>query len=132
MSLHWPSNGEYSAPAYQLSALPYVSSSIISAGQVHTYNFAFVTKFISIVNRGANTTDKLAIGFTENGLKPTVGNYFTLGKGETVREEIRTTTLFISCSAGSNIDYQIFCGLTTIPADSFLPITGSNGHTGVG
>jgi len=132
MSLHWPSNGEYSVPAYQLSALPYVSSSIISAGQTHTYSFPYVTKFISIVNRGTNVTDKLAISFTENGLKSNVGNYFTLGKGESVREEIRTTLLFISCSAGSNVDYQLFCGLTTILEKQFLILSASHGHPGVG
>lgn len=132
MSLHWPSNGEYAVPAYQISALPYVTSSTISAGQIHTYDFKFVTKFISVVNRGSNAADQLAIAFTENGLKSTVGNYFTLDQRDTVREEVRTTTLFVSCSAGTNVNYQLFCGLTTIPAESFLPLTGSNGHQAVG
>lgn len=132
MSISWPANGEYATPAYQISALPYLSSSIISTGQVHKYEFSYVTKFINVVNRGSNVTDKIVLAFTENGLKSAVGNYITLDQGETIREEIRTTTLFISCSAGTNIDYQIFCGLTNIPSQNFLPLTGSNGHSGVG
>ena len=132
MSMNWAANGEYAAPAYQISALPYVSSSIISSGQIHVYDFPYVTKFINIVNRGANAADKIAIGFTENGLKPSVGNFFTLERSETLREEIRTTKLYISCSFGSNVDYQVFCGLTNIPAQHFLVVTGSNGHPGVG
>ena len=130
MSLSWPQNGEYYAPAYQVSALPYLSSSIISVGNVHKYEFPYVTKFINIVNRGANIGDKIALAFTENGLR--TGNYITLDQGVAIDQEIRTTVLFISGSDGTNIDYQILCGLTTIPARNFLVLTGSNGHPGVG
>lgn len=132
MSVNWPANGEYSTPSYQISAMPYLSSSNISVGQIHKYEFPYVTRFISVVNRGTNTSDELAISFTENGLKPTVGNYITLEQKDTVREEVRTTLLFVSCSAGSSVDYQIFCGLTNIPSKNFLTLTGSNGHSGVG
>jgi hypothetical protein len=77
-------------------------------------------------------SDKIALAFTERGLQSTVANYITLDQGDTVHEEIRTTVLFISCSAGSSVDYQIFCGLTNIPSKNFLTLTGSNGHPGVG
>ena len=130
MSLAWPQNGEYSAPAYQISALPYLSSSIITVGSIHKYEFPFVTKFINVVNRGSNSADKLALAFTENGLS--TGNYITLDQGVSVDQEIRTTVLFISGSSGTNVDYQIFCGLTTIPSKNFLILTASNGHPGVG
>lgn len=132
MALNWPTNGEYNVPSYQISALPYVTSSIITVGQIHRYEFPFVTRFINVVNRGANVADRIALGFTENGMKPTVGNFITLEQGDTVNEEIRTTVLFVSCSAGTSVDYQLFCGLTTIPAKNFLTLTGSNGHPGVG
>ena len=132
MSISWPANGEYATPAYQISALPYLSSSIISQGQIHKYEFPYVTRFINIVNRGSLASDKIALAFTERGLQSTVANYITLDQGDTVHEEIRTTVLFISCSAGSSVDYQIFCGLTNIPAGNFLTLTGSHGHSGVG
>lgn len=132
MSLNWPSNGEYFSPAYQVSSLPYLSSSIISQGQIHAYKFPFVTKFINIVNRGSVSTDKICLAFTERGLKPSVANFITLDQGDTVSHEVRTTELYISCSQGSTVDYQVFCGLTLIPEANFLRITGSNGHVGVG
>lgn len=132
MALNWPSNGEYNVPSYQISALPYVTSSVISVGQVHRYDFPFVTRFINVVNRGANAEDRITLGFTENGIKPTVGNYITLEQGDTVNEEIRTSVLFVSCSNGTVVDYQLFCGLTTIPTKFFFTLTGSNGHPGVG
>ena len=132
MSLNWPTNGEYYSPAYQVSALPYLSSSIISQGQIHKYEFPFVTKFVNIVNRGSVGSDKICISFTERGLQKTVGNYITLDQGDTVSHEVRTTQLYVSCSVGSGVDYQVFCGLTTIPSKNFLILTGSNGHPGVG
>lgn len=132
MSINWPANGEYATPAYQISALPYLSSSIISQGQIHKYEFPYVTKFINVVNRGSLASDKITLAFTERGLKPAVANFVTLDQGDTVHEDIRTTMLFISCSAGMGVDYQVFCGLTNIPSQNFLPLTGSNGHSGVG
>lgn len=132
MSINWPSNGEYFAPAYQVSSLPYLSSSLISQGQIHEHSFPFVTKFINVVNRGSTGTDKICIAFTERGFQPSVGNFITLDQGDTVSHEVRTTKLFISCSSGTSVDYQIFCGLTTIPEKNFLALTGSNGHPGVG
>ena len=130
MSLSWPQNGEHFSPAYQISALPYLSSSIISMGSVHKYEFPYVTRFINVVNRGASVVDKIALAFTENGLR--TGNYITLDQGVGIDQEIRTSILFISCSAGTSVDYQVFCGLTTIPVKNFLTLTGSNGHPGVG
>lgn len=132
MSINWPQNGEYFSPAYQVSALPYLSSSIISAGQIHQYDFPFVTKFVNVVNRGADVGDKITLAFTERGLSQSVGNFVTLDQGVGLTHEVRTTSLFVSCSAGSTVDYQVFCGLTTIPAKNFLVLTGSNGHPGVG
>lgn len=114
-----------------MSALPYVTSSIINAGEIHRYDFPYVTRFVDVVNRGTSATDRIAVGFTENGVAKT-NNYIILEQKSSVNEEIRTTSLFVSCSQGTNIEYQIFCGLTIIPAKNFLPLTGSNGHPGVG
>lgn len=130
MSLAWPQNGEHYAPAYQVSALPYLSSSMISVGAIHRYDFPLVTRFVNVVNRGSNSADKIALSFTENGFR--TGNYITLDQGVSVDQEVRTSALYISCSGGTNVDYQVFCGLTTIPAKNFLMLTGSNGHPGVG
>lgn len=130
MSLSWPQNGEHFTPAYQISALPYLSSSVISAGTIHRYEFPYVTRFVNVVNRGANVIDKIAVAFTENGFS--TGNYITLDQGVSINQELRTTTLYVSASSGTSFDYQILCGLTSIPSKNFMLITGSNGHSGVG
>lgn len=117
-------------PAYQLSAVPYVTSSQISLGDIQEYNFDFVTRFFNIKNRGPVSGDTIAISFTQNGLQ--TGNYFTLKEGEAFREEIRCVKLFISCSSGVGVDYEIVAGLTSIPQKHFNVITGSAGYQGVG
>jgi hypothetical protein len=117
-------------PAYQASAIPYVTGSRISAGETQEYTFEYATRFFNIKNRGASSNDEIAVAFTENGLA--TGNYFTLLQGEAFREEIRCVKLFISCSSGGGVDYELVVGLTSIPYRQFNPITSSNGYQGVG
>jgi len=117
-------------PAYQASSVPFVTSSQISLGEVHTYTFNQVTRYFNIKNRGPTTSDTIAVAFTLNRFN--TGNYFTLEEGEAFRDEIRCVQLFVSCSNGSGVNYEIVAGLTNIPYKNFLPITGSNGHQGVG
>ena len=132
MGLSYPIINEGYVPAYQASAVPYITSSLISVGQVHTITFPQVTRFFNVQNVGTVSTDEIAVAMTQNGLSSTAGNYFTLGQGVSFRDELRTVQLFISCSSGTSVRYQVIAGLTNIPYSQFLLITGSNGHAGVG
>ena len=119
-------------PAYQASAVPYITSSLINVGQVHHISFPQVTRFFNVQNVGTVTTDEIAVSITNNGLRPGNGNFFTLGQGVSFRDELRTIELYISCSSGTSVRYQVIAGLTNIPANQFSVITGSNGYEGVG
>lgn len=130
--MNWPQAHEGYAPAYTLSAIPYMSASTISDGEIHQYTLPFVTRFISIQNRGTGSNDEIAYAFTQNGLKPEFSNYNVLGQGDSYTGELRTVQLFVSCSYGTSVKYQVLFGLTDIPYRNFLLITGSNGHAGVG
>ncbi len=132
MSINHPTLSEGYVPAYQMSAVPYITSSLISAGEVHTYNFPQVTRFFNVINLSAVTADKIAVSVTELGLQPAAGNFFSLPAGTAFRDEIRTTALFISGTSGTAVEYQLVVGLTSIPERNFLTVTGSNGHVGVG
>ena len=131
MSINNPVMHEGYVPAYQASAVPFVTSSVITTGEVHEINFPQVTRFFSIQNLESSSA-VIAIAFTQNGLKPVNSNFFSIGPGSSFRDEIRATKLFISCSVGSGINYQIVAGLTGIPSNQFLTITGSNGYSSVG
>lgn len=130
MGLSYPIINEGYVPAYQASAVPYITSSQISLGEIQRYDFNQVTRFFNVRNVGLLDTDEIAVAVTENGLSS--GNYFILSRGDAFRDEIRTTRLFVSCSSGTNVRFQIIAGLTNIPSNQFLLLTGSNGHTGVG
>lgn len=131
MGLNNPAWGEGYVPAYQMSAMPYVTSSNVSLGATREINFNYVTKFFTVKNTGAST-NVLAVGFTQNGMLPGNSNFFTLSGSEAFSGEIRTSKLFISGSAGATTSFTLVAGLTNIPVSNFLLVTGSNGFSGVG
>jgi len=130
MSLNNPVMGEGYIPAYQISASPWVTSSFISVGEIQELSFPCVTRFINVQNVATGVADEIAVAFTTRGFE--TGNYFTLSQGAALRDEIRTDRIFVSCSAGTDVRYQMMMGLTSIPVKNFLVITGSNGFNGVG
>lgn len=130
MGLNNPILHEGYVPAYQMSAVPYITSSLISMGQIQQISFDQVTRFFNVQNVGTLATDEIAVAMTQNGFS--TGHFFTIGQGVSFRDELRTTRLFVSCSKGTNVRYQVIAGLTNIPQNQFLLVTGSNGHQGVG
>jgi hypothetical protein len=118
MALNYPQIGEGYSPAYQISAIPFVSSSTINAGVVQEIEFSNITRFFEIKNTGANV---LAFGFTQNGVEGT--NKFVLSGSQSYSGEIRTTHLFVSASG--NTTYSVLAGLTNIPARFASVLTGS-------
>lgn len=74
MSLNWPKAGPNNVPAYQMSGIPFVTSSVASEVPGPDNNsvslpvridFPFVTKFVKIRNTGING---LRVGFTADGV----------------------------------------------------------------
>lgn len=131
MSINNPTWGEGYVPAYQMSAMPYVTSSDVSLGATKQINFNYVTKFFTVKNTGASTS-VIAIGFTQNGLLANNSNYFVLSGSESFSGEIRTSRIFISGSSGALTPFSLVAGLTNIPTSNFLTVTSSNGFSGVG
>ena len=132
MGLNYPVPSEGYVPSYQLSATPFVTSSMIAPGEIHTIEFPYVTRFFNIQNVSPSGSDEVAVAFTLRGLDPVLSNFFTVGQGVAFRDEIKITHLFISCSSGTSATYQVVAGLTNIPVHQFLLVTASNGHAGVG
>ena len=130
MSLNNVVIGEGFVPAYQISPVPFVTSSNVTLGQVKGYNFPFVSKSIFIQNT-SGTGAILAISFTRNGLLPVNSNFLILSGGQSFSQDVRTTSLFVSGVAGSST-FSMLAGLTSIPDKNFLTVTGSNGYASVG
>lgn len=133
MSLDHPYQSENYTPAYQISAMPFLTSSVVPLGTTKQIDFDYVTRFITVKNAGPPTS-VLAVAFTQQGLLPAKSNYFILSGSESYEGEIRATALFVSGSgaAGGAPVLTLVAGLTAIQSRFMAPLTGSNGYPGVG
>jgi hypothetical protein len=109
-----------------------VTSSQVTLGQTVQLNFPQVTKFVTIQNNGAAASTAIAVGFTQNGLKPANSNYIILSGTNTFTADLRVDRLFISGAVGATVPYTVIAGLTPIQQKEFLTVTSSNGFSAVG
>ena len=130
MSLNNPVIGEGYVPAYQMSAVPYVTSSTIAGNATVEISFPQVTRFLTVKN--VDAANSIYVAFTQNGLSAANSNFITLKVSGSLSEELRTTKLFLKNAAGTTTSYELIAGLTNIPASQFTTLTGSNGYSGVG
>ena len=158
MAIKWASAGVKSVGEYQCSGVPWVSSSFVSDEETLKVEFPYVTRTIVVrnSNTGSANTSRMAVGFTEHGIKADVqnfqqptgsirggaysgNNYITLLAGESLSMELRIKDLFLSASKTDvgglgikQVQYEIIAGLTDILREAQPAITGSNGYDGVG
>jgi hypothetical protein len=144
MSSNWAKTGWGYAPAYQVSGIPFVTSSANNEVKGHDtatepvhIKFPFVTKWFAI--RCTDNTRPLRVGFTRNGVYgPTSGSYMVLPKDGTaqdnpIRFDLAVTDLyFASDSQTLATDFCLIAGLTNIPRGNYLTLTGSAGFEGTG
>jgi len=141
MSLNWPKMGPNFVPAYQISGLPFVTSSageeLTNTGNVVKITFPFVTSNIAVTSVGAYQ-GILRVGFTENGVNGIdTHNYITLpvlpDKPITSAQlSIRCKELFLRNDeddgvSGNAVGFSVFAQLTTILGSEFPILTGSGG-----
>tara|TARA_A100001011_G_C14317845_1_gene848836 strand:- start:6059 stop:6598 length:540 start_codon:yes stop_codon:yes gene_type:complete len=179
MSQSHPKAGPNFVPAYQVSGIPFVTSSAseeVPGPDSNTpgslpveVKFPFVTKFVTVRNTGNN---ELRVGFTADGvvapgerlasadadktLNAADGgrNYFLIPSASSAFHtpdqrnsastaftfDIRCKSVFFlsnatetaSPGAEQSTSFSILAGLTSIPAEHFPVLTGSNGFQGVG
>ena len=155
MAINHPKAGPNSVPAYQLSGIPFVTSSISltevpnSAGGAATgpikISFPYVTKFFTVRNTGANEL-RVAFSFTGSydpgttvkggGAVPSTNsfgrNYFLIPTGSGGADAVNSVQTFdIRCKDvfllgnGGTTGFSLLAGLTTISRDQFPILTGS-------
>lgn len=132
MSINNPTWGEGYVPAYQMSGMPYVTSSNVSLGATSEITLGYVTKFVIVKNNSAVAGNVISVGFTQNGMLSGNSNFFVLSGSESFSAEVRTSKLFVSGTNGTSTPFSVLAGLTNIPVSNFLVVTASNGFSGVG
>ena len=128
---HIRGSGPNDVSAYQLSGVPYVTSSL--GAEVGTtplkVSFPFATRFFVVQNISAHP---LRIGFSVNGLNanPTA-NYLVLsGNSSTGRLELRCKELYFRRDGATNAGFSLLAGLTPVYYDQFPILTGTLNNTG--
>jgi hypothetical protein len=129
-----PAPGFNFVPSYQISGIPWVTSSVATSGVTHI-SFDKVTRFVNVKVIGASSK-QINLAFTANGLAS--NHFYPILGGEKFEAEIRVKDLYLTCISGTTAEYAIFAGTTTIPSTGFPVLTGSsydghgNGLDGIG
>lgn len=129
MLLHKPGIGN--APSYQVSGIPWVSSSLAvpaTGSSPMEISFPQVTRSIIVKNISSGSAN-LKVGFSANGVASGF-NYFSLSPGESFAADLKVTKVFLLCDTAIQISASVIAGLTNISATE-LPNNWS-GSSGVG
>lgn len=123
MAIDHATAGPNSVPAYQLSGVPFVTSSSPTGVTTTPYKitFPYVSRFMVV--RNLSTTD-LRVGFSANGVSGS--NYFVVSSGSTTpRLEVRCKEVYFMQHSASPTGFSLLAGLTSIPNSAFPVLTGS-------
>ena len=130
--LDWPRPGPSDMGSYLVSAIPYVTASSLTVGEIREVSLPSVTRFFIIKNTSA-ASSSLCVGFTSNSFKAVNSNYFTLSGSQSVNLDFRIKTIFLSNSVGlPSLPFELIAGLTPIHHSDFPVLTASNGDLGIG
>ena len=119
--MQYPRSAPNSAAEYQVSGLPYVTSSIAGNTNTTEIQFPYASRFINIKNTGTNY---LLVGFTNNGVK-NGGQHFTIAPSGSFRDELRIKDLYLM-AANATTTFEIVAGLTMVERRYFPTLTGSS------
>ena len=126
MGLNTPKTGLNSSFEFQMAGLPWVISATTVSSTATRYQTPKVTKSIIISN--LDTASKsIRIGFTENGINGVIeDNYFIVQAGQTLTFDVRVKEFYVRADTFTeNLDYSVYCSLTTIDSDMMPVLTGS-------
>jgi hypothetical protein len=109
--------GVGSVGQYQMSAKPFLSSSIVVSNTAVTeIKFPAVTSFLTIQNTHAGANVPLLVGFSENGTIGDDGYKIVLDNGESYTGDFRVRYVYLAGS-GANCTGSIIAGLTGIQSE---------------
>jgi len=146
MSLKNAKAGAMSVGHYQISSIPWVTSSILGANQPHgvrQFDLPRLSRFLYINLTSADNQQtaphdaRLAISFTSGGMDPTHNrqfpHFFELIPSQQVTLDVRVDRFYLSASKGSP-EFSVVAGLTMIDTDMQPQLTGSlrGAYSGVG
>ena len=132
----WNSNsyqvGLHNVGSFQVSSIPYASSSIAIVSTTVPVEVAFdrVTKFVIVKNTAdaLGTDAPMKFGFSVNGVKDT--NYILLMNEEEYEADYKVSRIYLLAGSATQATASVSAGLTGIPATSLRD--NWSGSAGVG
>ena len=132
----WNSNsyqvGLHNVGSFQVSSIPYASSSIAVVSTTVPVEVAFdrVTKFVIVKNTAdaLGTDAPMKFGFSVNGVKDT--NYILLMNEEEYEADFKVSRIYLLAGSATQATASVSAGLTGIPATSLRD--NWSGSAGVG
>lgn len=118
--MQYPRSAPNYAAEYQVSGLPFVTSSIAGSSNTTLIELPYVSRFVNVKNTGTNY---LVVGFTNNGVK-NGGQHFTIPPSGSFRDELRVKDLFFM-AANATTTFEVVAGLTMVERRYFPTLTGS-------
>jgi hypothetical protein len=122
--------GLNSVGQYQMSGIPYASSSILVTNTAVTeIEFPTITKFVTVTNTHSGASSPLKVGFSTIGVTNDK-NHFTLDNGESYTGEFRVRSIFL---AGDNAEStaSVIAGLTMIELENLPTNWSASDGTGL-
>ena len=129
MTIHKPGIGN--AASYQVSGIPWVSSSLVvpaSGSTVLEISFPQITKSLIVKNSSTGSVN-MRVGFSANGVKNS-NNYFILSGGESFAADLKITRVYLMSNDATVLTGSVIAGLTNIPAGELT--SNWSGSAGVG
>jgi hypothetical protein len=109
--------GVGSVGQYQMSAKPFLSSSIVVSNTAVTeIKFPAVTSFLTIQNTHAGSNVPLLVGFSERGVSGDDGYKIVLDNGESYTGDFRVRYVYLA-GQGAPTTGSIIAGLTGIDSE---------------
>lgn len=124
MGLKDPRVGFNSVTEFMGSGLPWVTSSVASGATVYQYDFAKLTKRVSVWNHATGSGVHLRVGFTKNGVSQ--GNHLKIDGGQVFEFDSRLKNIFVKADDPlDTISFSVFAELIGIDSEQMPLLTGS-------
>ena len=122
--------GLNSVGQYQMSVIPYASSSIVvSNAAVTELEFPTITKFVTITNTHTGASKPLKVAFSSAGVTNDK-NHFTLDNGESYTGEFRVKAIYLAGDAAPTTA-SVIAGLTQIEIGNLATNWSASDGTGL-
>ena len=122
--------GLNSVGQYQMSGIPYASSSIVVSNTAVTeVEFPTITKFVTITNTHSGASKPLKVAFSSAGVVNDK-NHFTLDNGESYTGEFRVKAIYLAGDAAATTA-SVIAGLTQIEIGNLATNWSASDGTGL-